>query len=393
MKTNSARVVEVVYNWPAETFIQRHVEALDAVQLPVQVIARHAAESLSENASLGGVNANIHAEIMPNFDHLSGAGKIFSLRFLTGSSIRDRRATSLSEKTILGYFERLQPVLIHFHHASLAALMRWIPVTLGIPYTLSLRGSDVHSLGLQSEAQREVTLSAIRGAAKVHAVCRGLGQSVGHFLGNDFDFSVIYTALYVPSNLQPWKRSSGDTQIHFVSSGRLIWMKGFDHLLMAIDLLRKQSVEARLTIVGVGPELDHLLYLRKMFDLENVVSFPGKLDYRQIQNLFSSADAYVQSSLAEGLSNSVAEAMANGLPVFATNVGGTAEVIEDGVTGFLLSPLAPQEWAEKLLQVRDMALLQRVRRNAYERARQFFSAEHHGCSFAAFFEDAVTQKH
>jgi glycosyltransferase involved in cell wall biosynthesis len=386
------KVVEVVYNWPAETFIQRHIQALQAAQVSLRIVARHAPRSLNESASLGEANGNITAEIMPNFNHMNGAGKLAGVRFLTGKSIRSQDATSVSKKVLLGYFERLHPDLIHFHDASLAASMCWIPLALGIPYTLSLRGSDIQILAQQSFVQRDATLSALDRAARVHAVCQALGKTTAQIMGQDLDFSVIHTTLPVSPALPTWRGRMLDDPIHFLTSGRLVWMKGFDNLLIALRSLRDLGLDARLTIIGDGPELSHLLYLRKMLDLESVVTFPGKMSFEQILCLFEQTHAFIQSSVAEGLSNSLAEAMAHGLPVFATNIGGTCEVIEDGVTGFLLPPFAPQDWVEILTQVRDTGLMQQIRAAAYDKARQVFTAERHAQAFLDFYENAINSK-
>ncbi|PKN92353.1 MAG: hypothetical protein CVU44_14530 [Chloroflexi bacterium HGW-Chloroflexi-6] len=382
------KIVEVVYNWPAETFIHRHAHALDTLGFPIQIIARHNAVLLNESASLGNTDKSLHAEIMPNFNHLGVWGKLAGLRFLTVGSIR-RQETSISEKILLGYFERLRPDLVHFHDASLAASMCWIPLALGIPYTLSLRGSDIQVLTLQSTTQRQATINAIEGAAKVHAVCRALGLSAAQLLARDLDFSVIYTTVPIPAALPAWLGGINDGQVHFVSTGRLMWRKGFSNLLIAFRHLRDRGMNARLTIVGAGPDLDYLLYLRKMLDLETVIDIPGKLNYEQILALFGRASAYIQASIAEGLSNSLVEAMSTGLPVFATDVDGTREVIEDGLTGFLLPPFAPQDWVERLMQVQDKARMEAVRTAAFIKAGQLFSPELHARSFGAFFDDAV----
>jgi len=385
------RVIEVIYNWPAETFLQRHVQSLHEIKFPLQIVARHDHRSIAENASLGDLNTSLSVKIMPNFNHLGWITKFANLRNLTRASLQSK-SLNWGNRVLLGYFERLRPDLIHFHDASLAASMCWIPAALGIPYTLSLRGSDIRVFAFQSPAQRDATRFAIEGASKVHAVCHSLGQNAVQLLTHDLDFSVIYTTLPISSALPSWRSTLEDREIHFISTGRLVWMKGFDHLLVALRHLRDRGMNARLTIVGVGPELDHLLYLRKRLNLESVVDLPGKFTYEQILDLFRRAHAYIQSSESEGLSNSVAEAMANGLPIFATDVGGTHEVIEDGVTGFLLTPLAPQDWAEKLTQVCDEVLIGSVRANAYQRARQFFSAKKHAHAFSCFFEQAINSR-
>lgn len=385
MNSKKNRVLEVIYNWPAETFIQRHVQALLDVQHQVLVVARHALDISPISASLGGKDSDFYAKVMPNFNHLTRLEKLFNLRYLTTNSLFSKSVNAISEKTLLGYFERLRPDLIHFHDATLASSMCWISTALGVPYTLSVRGSDIQVLPLQSPDKKKEIVSALKGATGVHAVCWDLGRQASELAGREINCSTIYTTVPLSTSLPIWNAPVVGGEIRFVSSGRLMWRKGFDNLLIAIKCLRDRGTNARLTLIGVGPDLDHLLYLRKMLDLDEFVDFLGKLNYEQIKTVFKTAHAYIQSSVAEGLSNSLAEAMANGLPVFATDVGGTREVIEDGATGFLLPPLAPHEWAEKLTLVQEVVLMEQVRSCAYQKARSLFSAERHAHEFIAFY--------
>jgi len=110
----------------------------------------------------------------------------------------------------------------------------------------------------------------------------------------------------------------------------------------------------------------------------------------RIQELYRTHHAYLQSSISEGLSNSLAEAMANGCPVFATKVGGTTEVIQDGQNGFLLTPMKPETWIEKLKFVKDSSLMMRIREVAYDTAKKMFSSENHANQFMAFYNKAIT---
>jgi hypothetical protein len=99
----------------------------------------------------------------------------------------------------------------------------------------------------------------------------------------------------------------------------------------------------------------------------------------------------VQSSLAEGFSNSTAEALAVGAPVFATDVGGTSELIRDGENGFLLPPLRPECWADKLQLAQDKVLMARLRVAAYETARYAFSPSAHARQFIEFYRQASSK--
>jgi len=391
LNSKKNRILEVIYNWPTETFIQRHVQALLDVQHQVFAVARHALDISSISASLGGKDGEFRAMVMPNFNHQARLEKFFSLRYLTINGLFSGSVKAISEKVLLGYFERLHPGLIHFHDATLAASMCWIPNELRIPYTLSIRGSDIQVFTLQSPERKREIVSALERSAGVHTVCRDLGRQASELVGREINCSTIYTTVPIPDDLPVWNAPVVGGEIHFVSSGRLMWRKGFANLLIAMRRLRDRGANARLTLIGVGPDLDHLLYLRKMLSLDEFVDFPGKLNYEQIKTVFKTAHAYVQSSVVEGLSNSLAEAMVNGLPVFATDVGGTREVIEDGITGFLLPPLAPEEWAKKLLMVQDAALMTRVLTHAYDRARALFSANRHAREFAAFYRSVGMQ--
>jgi glycosyltransferase involved in cell wall biosynthesis len=382
-------ILELTHNWPAETFIQRHIRALQDANLSVQVVARHATEAIRASASLGVEDDVIHARVMPNFNHLNWTGKLSSLRHITVNSLFSKSIPALSEKMLLGFFERLHPHLIHFHTASLASSMAWIPNALGVPYTLSLRGSDVQVIPYQSPAQKEATISAIKGAEKVHSVCYAIGRTAAQLLDEELNFSVIYTTLPVLPDLPDREDMKVDGQFHFISSGRLVWHKGFNNLMIAFRSLRDTTMNAKLTIFGTGPDLEQLLYLRKALRLEADVNFPGKSTYGQIQEAFKIAHAYVQSSLAEGLSNSLAEAMANGLPAFATDVGGTREVIEDGVTGYLLPPFAPHEWAAILLRIKDVPVIKQIRQAAYEESKHRFCDKSHASAFSLFYSEAL----
>ena len=389
MKNMLKNIVEVIYNWPAETFIQRHVEALISVGFPIQILARHAINLLKQNASISTESQKFSSYILPNFNHLGYAGKLSSLRYLTSKSMRVVGNISIGDRVVLGYFECLQPDLIHFHDASLAASMQWIPRLLGVPYTLSLRGSDIQVLPNQSAEQKNSTISALQNARRIHAVCDCLGGGAKKIAGSQLAPQTIYTTIPIPDKLPQWLGAKNKEELHFVSSGRLMWRKGFSQLLVAVRYLLDRGESVKLTIVGNGPEIDFILYMRNILNLESHISLVGKLNYKEFSQLLSNAHAYVQSSIAEGLSNALVEAMANGVPVFATDVDGTGEVIEDGVTGFLLPPLQPEKWADILGRARDIELMEQVRTIAYQQACERFSPEKHAKDFIHFYRQAL----
>ncbi len=122
-------------------------------------------------------------------------------------------------------------------------------------------------------------------------------------------------------------------------------------LLRAWRLVVAQSVgpAPRLLIVGNGPCHDELVSLTREMGIANQVRFLGQR--ADVQNVLPACDVFVLSSLTEGLSLAILEAMACGLPVVATNVGGNGELVREGVTGRLTPPGDPERLALALIDL------------------------------------------
>lgn len=121
----------------------------------------------------------------------------------------------------------------------------------------------------------------------------------------------------------------------WLAAGRLSPEKGFDRLLEAAAGLAG-TIPFVLIVAGDGPAGDVLKSRARSLGLENTVRFPGVV--QDLAPLFGAADAFVLSSLWEGGPMVVAEAMAHGLPVLATEVGDTPAMVSDGETGLLVPP-------------------------------------------------------
>jgi glycosyltransferase involved in cell wall biosynthesis len=133
-----------------------------------------------------------------------------------------------------------------------------------------------------------------------------------------------------------------------LAAGRLSPEKGFEDLLEAVDHVVSQVPETHLLLAGSGP-MD--AELRKSAANRPCAANIHFLGFRKdMRNLFCQADVFVLSSLSEGLPNVVLEAMALGVPVAATRVGGLPEIIEDGVTGLLVPPRNGKSLAQAILR-------------------------------------------
>lgn len=127
----------------------------------------------------------------------------------------------------------------------------------------------------------------------------------------------------------------------WLAVGRLEPQKNYEGLLGAFAALRARRPEARLAVAGDGSLAGELAELSSRLGLREVVNFVGHES--DVSRLLGAADAFVLSSLWEGLPNSVMEAMAATLPCVGTPVGGVPELIEDGVTGWLAASPAARD--------------------------------------------------
>lgn len=120
------------------------------------------------------------------------------------------------------------------------------------------------------------------------------------------------------------------------AAGLLVPLKAYDVLLHALATLARQGQRFELCLAGEGPERLHLESLAVELGIRDRVQFLG--DIEDVPGLFAQCHLLAHPSRSEGLSNTVLEGMAEGLPVVATDVGATPEVIKDGLSGFLFSP-------------------------------------------------------
>lgn len=164
-------------------------------------------------------------------------------------------------------------------------------------------------------------------------------------------------------------------EVKLVFVGRLVPEKGPDVAIAAMArLVDEMDIRnIRLDIIGVGSD-NYVGQLRTMvaaLGLEERVEFVGKLEFQQLLERYAQYDALLFTSRwAEPFSATIPEAMARGLPVIATDCGGTPEIISDGENGLLVPPDEPAMLADAIKRlVRDRTLAQKIRYAAWNTIR------------------------
>jgi glycosyltransferase involved in cell wall biosynthesis len=135
------------------------------------------------------------------------------------------------------------------------------------------------------------------------------------------------------------------SQIRLLSVGRLDPEKGTIYLLQAMsELVAKGKMEIVLNLVGNGAENQSLQYEVKKRRLEKHVHFLGYVSHGpHLLSIYRQSTVFVLPSLTEGWPQTLFEAMASGVPIVATKVGGIPYLIRDGENGLLVSPASPGE--------------------------------------------------
>ncbi|WP_265112393.1 glycosyltransferase family 4 protein [Halosolutus halophilus] len=210
---------------------------------------------------------------------------------------------------------------------------------LGLPYIVALRGSDVPGYNERFSWQYVVLKPLVRkvwrDAEAVVANSAGLRQLAR--VTADIPIEVIPNGVAV-DEFNPVYHDRDRLQVLCVS--RLIERKGIRFLVEAVA-----ELDVELTVVGEGGREAVLKSRARQLGIEDKVTFIGYVPHDEIHSYYEHADVFVLPSFNEGMSNTVLEAMAAGLPIVTTDTGGTAELIEDN--GYVV----PAGHAESIAEV------------------------------------------
>lgn len=240
----------------------------------------------------------------------------------------------------------------------------------GTPYIVSLRGGDVPGFNWSpiSSTYHRLTAPVLRRlwrrAAAVVANGSGL-RDLAMSAAPGLDVPVVPNGVDAVRHA-PGSPRSGTGTPRLLLVGRLVHQKAIDVLLHA--LARMADCEFRCDIVGDGPDRSELEQLSRSLGLDARVHFRGWVGRDELPDVYQAADIFVLPSRIEGMPNVVLEAMAYALPVTATDVPGTRDLVQHDVTGLLVPVNDVAGLAAALLRlIREPAL--RIRMGDAGRAR------------------------
>jgi len=239
---------------------------------------------------------------------------------------------------------KIKPDIIHAQSLGVAVPTLISERILKIPYVIWGQGSDIY---LPGKFTRMTSKPMLQNADAVLALTEDMKQKMQEIC--DRDISVVPNGI----DLERFEISSGDKKdssaktIIFV--GRLHPVKGVQYLIEAMAIVHLETPDVKLVIVGDGVERARLEELAERLNLKGSIQFAGQVPQESIPRLMHQADVFALSSLSESFGIVNLEAMAAGLPIVATNVGGIPDIVEEGVNGYLVNAKNPDELADRIL--------------------------------------------
>jgi glycosyltransferase involved in cell wall biosynthesis len=266
--------------------------------------------------------------------------------------------------------------LVHAHefdaivHGAMAACLA------GIPIVATIHGKNY----FWEKLRRRLAYRLVSRYARMVAVSEDLKRFVARSTGiKEGRLNVIYNGVETLSvcdskeipkskeelGLPPNKRVVGVV-------GSLYPVKGHKYLLNAVPAILQECPETVFLLIGKGGLEAQLKQQANRLNIEDHVRFLGLRD--DIPKLLALMDVFVLSSLSEGLSMSILEAMMAGKPIVATNVGGNAELIVNGESGFLVPSENSETLASSIVSLlKDVGRAMQFGENGRRRATSFFS--------------------
>ena len=272
--------------------------------------------------------------VVPKLPVLSGIGYAFGIFRQLRELSRDRRG-----------------LIVHVHCAYPDAVgVALVASLLRLPFVVTAHGSDINVYAEQAVLAPQIRW-ALRRAQGIIAVSRVLEEKIRALLGKGDTKKIVcipcaavaMDVFRVRPQLAVREALALDPEARIVVfAGRLLPVKGIDFLIAAWARLRDQRVVSErdcLVLVGDGPSKAALMAQIVRTGGDSTIRFAGSVTQTELASWISAATLFCLPSRNEGTPNVVIEALACGIPVVASRVGGVTDLIQEGENGFLVPPM------------------------------------------------------
>ena len=242
-----------------------------------------------------------------------------------------------------------------------------------LPYIISLRGSDVPGdnarLKLDYKILGPVFKSIWKKAEILIACSEGLKSRALNFLPSAA-VDVIPNGVALDKYFPAETKQQSD-ELKLITAGRLSPTKRMNMLIEAVDILQKKGLKVRFTIAGGGAGERSLKQMVSEKKLDSCIEILGRVGPENMPNLYRNSDIYISASMLEGMSNSMLEALASGLPIITTRCEGLDELLNSN-NGIIVENAGSEEISNAIIKLsNDRQKLKQMSIAARQQAENF----------------------
>ncbi len=300
-------------------------------------------------------------------------GPTHFLRRFWFRQLRDKpwQISARERDALIATLERANARLLHIFFGQIAVHLLPLIQAWPKPSIVSFHGADV-LVEMDKPAYRQATKEMLAVIERVLVRSESLRRAVVDLGCDEHKIDIVRTGIPLgefPFRERGFPPRSGGGEWRFVQACRLIEKKGLPTSLRAFAKFAALYPKSTITIAGEGPVLGELQELARELKIDSRVLFTGFISQEKLREIFYASHIFLHPSETgrdgnqEGVPNSMLEAMASGLPVFATQHGGIPEAIEPSVSGVLVPERDHEALARALLDAsQDRHLLSRLAR-------------------------------
>ena len=319
----------------------------------------------NEFPPLGGGTGTVNLEIFKQFKHK----KDFSIDLITSGNSFDAKITQFSDNI------RIIKVTVNsknIHHASNFELIKYtlkatlkaiklhrkekydlsfawstvpagfvsfvLKILFGLQYIVRVGGPDIPGFEERYKTIYKIISPIIKLIWKKSKLlitkCETEYEMIKE-INKNLKIETIYNGIDIDKYYH--RNKENNLPLNIICSARLIKRKGQDILIKAVAKLKEENIIYNVNLIGNGDEATEYQNLTEKLNIENQILFSGYIEREKMLQEYQKADIFVLPSYNEGMSNALLEAMACGLPVVVTDVGGTKELVEDGGNGYVFN--------------------------------------------------------
>ncbi len=201
---------------------------------------------------------------------------------------------------------------------------------------VSLRGAHINYTPITTPEIKESYMRLFPRVHRFHAVSKAIANEAAQYGARPEATNIIYSFVddkLLQKEIQP---KTPHPELRIISVGRFFWKKGYEYALDALGMLKREGIPFTYTLIAEGKTPASIQYQLHQQDINDEVHIVNGLPHNDVLKEIEKHDVLLLPSVEEGIANAVLEAMASGTPVISTGVGGIAEVIQRGKSGYVV---------------------------------------------------------